>query len=114
MSGLSHTPGKRTWGYTHRGFESRLFRQNWVHGRFQRSEKEPLKASFTFGSGAFFRHLKVKVVGKFHRWLKTVSSDVDPQNIRAALFQNGRGHSKSTRNQEFCIAGIEGDDRGRI
>ena len=27
MSGLSHTPGKRTWGYTHRGFESRLFRQ---------------------------------------------------------------------------------------
>ena len=27
MSGLSHTPGKRAWGYTHRGFESRLFRQ---------------------------------------------------------------------------------------
>ena len=27
MSGLSHTPGKRTWGYTYRGFESRLFRQ---------------------------------------------------------------------------------------
>jgi uncharacterized protein (DUF2237 family) len=29
MSGLSHTPGKRAWGYSHRGFESRLFRQNW-------------------------------------------------------------------------------------
>lgn len=27
MSGLSHTPGKRAWGYTHRGFESRLLRQ---------------------------------------------------------------------------------------
>ena len=27
MSGLSHTPGKRAWGYTHRGFESRPFRQ---------------------------------------------------------------------------------------
>ncbi len=27
MSGLSHTPGKRAWGKTHRGFESRLLRQ---------------------------------------------------------------------------------------
>jgi hypothetical protein len=27
MSGLSHTPGKRAWGNTHRGFESRLLRQ---------------------------------------------------------------------------------------
>ncbi len=26
MSGLSHTPGKRAWGKTHRGFESRLLR----------------------------------------------------------------------------------------
>ena len=30
MSGLSHTPGKRAWGKTHRGFESRLLRQNQV------------------------------------------------------------------------------------
>ena len=28
MSGLSHTPGKRAWGKTHRGFESRLLRQS--------------------------------------------------------------------------------------
>ena len=27
MSGLSHTPGKRAWGKTHRGFESRPLRQ---------------------------------------------------------------------------------------
>ena len=27
MSGLSHTPGKRAWGNTHRGFESRPLRQ---------------------------------------------------------------------------------------
>ena len=27
MSGFSHTPGKRAWGKTHRGFESRLLRQ---------------------------------------------------------------------------------------
>ncbi len=28
MSGLSHTPGKRAKGYTFRGFESRLLRQD--------------------------------------------------------------------------------------
>ena len=27
MSGLSRTPGKRVWVYPHRGFESRLLRQ---------------------------------------------------------------------------------------
>ena len=27
MSGLSRTPGKRVWGKTHRGFESRPLRQ---------------------------------------------------------------------------------------
>ena len=32
MSGLSHTPGKRAWGKTHRGFESRPLRQIW-HSR---------------------------------------------------------------------------------
>ncbi len=30
MSGLSHTPGKRAWGKTHRGFESRLLRQKQI------------------------------------------------------------------------------------
>ena len=29
MSGLSHTPGKRAWVNPHRGFESRLLRQDY-------------------------------------------------------------------------------------
>ena len=36
MSGLSHTPGKRAWGKTHRGFESRLLRQNQVLAIFSK------------------------------------------------------------------------------
>ena len=39
MSGLSHTPGKRAWGNTHRGFESRLLRQ-------KPSKNAPLGAFF--------------------------------------------------------------------
>jgi hypothetical protein len=36
MSGLSHTPGKRAWGKTHRGFESRLLRQTAsIHAGFR-------------------------------------------------------------------------------
>jgi hypothetical protein len=39
MSGLSHTPGKRAWGKTHRGFESRLLRQ---------INQTPLRRGFVF------------------------------------------------------------------
>jgi hypothetical protein len=39
MSGLSHTPGKRAWGKTHRGFESRLLRQK---------KKTPPRRGFAF------------------------------------------------------------------
>ena len=36
MSGLSHTPGKRAWGKTHRGFESRPLRQKVPKSRLVR------------------------------------------------------------------------------
>jgi hypothetical protein len=42
MSGLSHTPGKRAWGKTHRGFESRLLRQNSVFNGLQPCQQNPL------------------------------------------------------------------------
>ncbi len=41
MSGLSHTPGKRAWGKTHRGFESRLLRQNLGFIGFQPYQQAP-------------------------------------------------------------------------
>jgi hypothetical protein len=41
MSGLSHTPGKRARGYTLRGFESRLLRQQW-----QTASKSPINVMF--------------------------------------------------------------------
>ena len=45
MSGLSHTPGKRAWGKTHRGFESRLLRQN---------EKPAVRKNCGLFHGAYF------------------------------------------------------------
>ena len=42
MSGLSHTPGKRAWGKTHRGFESRPLRQT-------ASKQAPLGRFFVSG-----------------------------------------------------------------
>ena len=41
MSGLSHTPGKRAWGKTHRGFESRLLRQYKVLQLAQQAQRQP-------------------------------------------------------------------------
>ena len=51
MSGLSHTPGKRAWGYTHRGFESRLFRQ-------LVNEQAPFGALFHFFYHRFYQYKK--------------------------------------------------------
>jgi hypothetical protein len=56
MSGLSHTPGKRAWGYSHRGFESRLFRQN-QSDNYPKSDRSFNFTSFESRKKATFRWL---------------------------------------------------------